>query len=80
MTNNFQINTVYLDLLSKVHYQNKSFFTNQKSKKSKKHFVTIGNIQYLFRNYLSFLPINKKMYKLLFILFIIKLYAQVNIF
>ena len=29
--------------------------------------------------YLSSLPINKKMYKLLFILFIIKLYARINI-
>ena len=33
MTNNFQINTVYSDLLSKVHYQSESLFTNQKSKK-----------------------------------------------
>ena len=41
MTNDFQINTVYSDLLSKVHYQSESLFTNQKSKKA---FFTIGNI------------------------------------
>ena len=41
MTNNFQVNTVYSDLLSKVHYQSESLFTNQKSKKP---FVTAGNI------------------------------------
>ena len=41
MTNNFQINTVYSNLLSKVHNQSESLFTNQKSKKSVKHFVTI---------------------------------------
>ena len=39
MTSNFQTNTVYSDLLSKVHYP---------------------NIQYLFGNYLSSVPINKK--------------------
>ena len=39
------------------------------------------DIQYLCGNYLSSLPIIKKnMHKLLFILFIIKLYAQINIF
>ena len=35
MKNNFQVNTVYSDLLSKLHYQRESLFTNQKSKKSK---------------------------------------------
>ena len=46
MTNNFQINTVYSDLLSKVH-------DNWFQKVS-------PNIQYLFGKYLSSLPINKK--------------------
>ena len=50
MTNNLQINTAYSDLLSKVHYQSDG---NGPWKVS-------PNIQYLFGNYLSPLPINKK--------------------
>ena len=54
MTNNFQINTVYSDLLSKVHYQRFSLsFDNGLWKVN-------PNIQYLFENYLSSLPIHKK--------------------
>ena len=59
MTNNFQINTVYSDLLSKAHYQSDNGL-----------WKVSPNIQYLFGNYLSSLRINKKVFKLLFILFI----------
>ena len=49
MTNNFQINTVYSDLPSKVHYQSNNGLWK----------VSL-NIQHLFGNYLSSLPIDKK--------------------
>ena len=50
VTNNFQINTVYSDLLSKVHYHHSD---NELWKVS-------PNMQYLFGDYLPSLPINKK--------------------
>ena len=49
MTNNFQVHTVYSDLLSKVRYQ--SDFGLLK---------VSPHIQYLFGDYLSSLPVNKK--------------------
>ena len=45
MTNNFQINTVYLDLLSKVHYQSESLFLQiQNLKNSLLPLATFGKI------------------------------------
>ena len=64
--NNFQINTVYSDLLSKVHYQSiaKSEYISRRGPP-----IYLEIISYLFQ------LANKNVYKLLFILFIIKLYA-----